>query len=281
MAKLKYTVKDSIFTTLFGEVENALDLYKSLHPEDTTVSIDDCEIITLETVIAPGIYNDLGLQVRETLILLAEAQSNFSRNVALRVFLYLANTYKEYVMGRKLSLYSTKEVRIPRPELFVIYTGEQENVPETLRLSDLFIKDHPEAHGCIEVSVKVVREGTGILGEYISFCKISDEQRKLHGRTDVAAQETVRICLENGILVPLLTDRRKEIIDMMKFLFTQEEVTEMEKVGARREGQEDRDSFYTKLAQLLSPLGRADELIAALSDKAKLAALAQEFGLDG
>ena len=100
MAKLKYTVKDSIFTTLFGEVENALDLYKSLHPEDTTVSIDDCEIITLETVIAPGIYNDLGLQVRDTLILLAEAQSTFSRNVALRVFLYLANTYKEYVMGR-------------------------------------------------------------------------------------------------------------------------------------------------------------------------------------
>lgn len=287
MSKLKYTVKDSVFTTLFGNIENALALYQSLHPEDETVSVEDCEIITLETVIAPGIYNDLGLQVRDTLILLAEAQSTFSPNVALRVFLYLANTYKEYVMGRKLSLYSPKEIRLPRPELFVIYTGDQPDVPKTLRLSDLF-REAPTRGSGIEVTVEVIQKSGGLLGEYISFCKISDEQRRLHGRTDTAAQETIRVCLERGILVPLLSERRKEIVDMMKFLFTQEEVNEMERQSAKREGLNEgmakgvakRDSFYGTLIQLLSPLGRINELAAATSDQAKLLALAEEFGLE-
>ena len=46
------------------------------------------------------------------------------------------------------------------------------------------------------------------------------------------------------------------------------------------EGKAERDFFYGKLMQLLVPLGRIDELIAATSDKAKLASLAEEFGLD-
>ena len=45
-------------------------------------------------------------------------------------------------------------------------------------------------------------------------------------------------------------------------------------------GQAERDSFYGKLMQLLAPLGRLDELVAATSDKAKLASLAKEFGLE-
>lgn len=45
-------------------------------------------------------------------------------------------------------------------------------------------------------------------------------------------------------------------------------------------GKAERDFFYGKLMQLLAPLGRIDELIAATSDKAKLASLAKEFGLE-
>ena len=48
----------------------------------------------------------------------------------------------------------------------------------------------------------------------------------------------------------------------------------------KAEGKAERDSFYGKLMQLLAPLGRLDELIAATSDQAKLASLAKEFGLE-
>ena len=52
------------------------------------------------------------------------------------------------------------------------------------------------------------------------------------------------------------------------------------KAERKAEGKAERDSFYGKLMQLLAPLGRLDELIAATSDQAKLASLAKEFGLE-
>ena len=36
-AKAKQTVKDSVFTDLFGNSKYLLQLYQSLHPEDTAV----------------------------------------------------------------------------------------------------------------------------------------------------------------------------------------------------------------------------------------------------
>ena len=76
-------------------------------------------------------------------------------------------------------------------------------------------------------------EGNGILGQYVAVSKISEEQRKLHGNTEQAAQEVVRICLERGILVPFLESRKKEVVDMMHMLFTQEEIDFVERYNAR------------------------------------------------
>ena len=81
--------------------------------------------MTLENILAIGQYNDLGFQVRDKLILLVEAQSTFSPNIPLRMLMYLAKTYNEYIEEHQLSLYREKKVSIPRPELYVIYTGEK------------------------------------------------------------------------------------------------------------------------------------------------------------
>ena len=99
MSEMRYAVKDSVFTYVFKQPEYARKLYLALHPEDTAVTEADCKLVTLENVLTTGMYNDVGLQVRDTLILLVEAQSVFSINIALRMLLYLAATYKEYVRG--------------------------------------------------------------------------------------------------------------------------------------------------------------------------------------
>ncbi len=75
----------------------------------------DCRLVTLENVLTTGMYNDVGIQVRDILILLVEAQSVFSINTALRMLLYLATTYKEYVEERKLNLYGTFTSHDPSP----------------------------------------------------------------------------------------------------------------------------------------------------------------------
>ena len=93
----------------------------------------------------------------------------------------------------------------------------------------------------MEVEVKVLRgeNPRQILGQYIEFCKISNEQVALYGRTDAAATETIRICLERDVLVPFLNARQKEVHDIMRTLFSQEAVWEIERHNIRQEGREE------------------------------------------
>lgn len=149
----KRDIKDSVFTFLFSDLEYTKQLYLSLHPEDTEIRDEDFKLVTLENILAIGQYNDLGFQVRDKLILLVEAQSTFSPNIPLRMLMYLAKTYNEYIEEHQLSLYREKKVSIPRPELYVIYTGEKET-PDILRLSDMY-----EGSGSADLAVRVLRDG--------------------------------------------------------------------------------------------------------------------------
>ena len=240
MAEMKRSVKDSVFTYLFKQPEYTRQLYLTLHPEDTDVKESDFKLVTLENVLTTGFYNDLGIQVRNRLILLVEAQSTFSVNIALRMLLYLAGTYKEYIEEQKLDLYGSHPVEIPRPELYVVYTGDREAVPETLRLSDLY-----QGVGSAEVEVKVLRDdGTGdILDQYVRFCKIADEQREKYGLTQQAIDETIRICIAENVLAPFLASRQKEVLEIMVTLFDQEKIAEIHDYNvakaARQEGREE------------------------------------------
>ena len=224
MAEMKYSVKDSIFTYLFKQPEYTRQLYLCLHPEDQDVTEADFKIVTLENVLSTGIYNDLGIQVRDKLLLLMEAQSTFSINIALRVLLYLADTYKRYVEEHKLDLYGSKPVVIPRPELYVVYTGSKNQVPETVRLSDLY-----QGQGDAELCVKVLRGGRegDILSQYVRFCQIADEARRQYGSSPEAIRWILRQCREENILVPFLAARQKEVRDIMGLLFDDATIREI------------------------------------------------------
>ena len=41
-----------------------IQLYNTLHPEDKTITQADLEIVTLQSILLNGIYNDLGFMVR-------------------------------------------------------------------------------------------------------------------------------------------------------------------------------------------------------------------------
>ena len=240
MPDMNRSVKGSVFTFLFKQPEYTRQLYLALHPEDTGVKESDLKLVTLENVLSTGLYNDLGIQVRDQLILLVEAQSTFSINIALRMLLYLAGTYKTYIEEQKLDLYSSHPVEIPRPELYVVYTGERKEVPEILRLSDLY-----PGVGSAEVEVKVLRDdGTGdIVDQYVRFYKIADEQREKYGLTQKAVNETIRICIAENVLAPFLASRQKEVLEIMVMLFDQEKIAEIHDYNvaktAREEGREE------------------------------------------
>lgn len=234
MTDMKRTIKDSLFSYIFKDPEYTRKLYLSLHPEDTDVREEDFKLVTLANILTTGIYNDLGVLVRDKLILMLEEQSTFSVNLALRMLLYLAATYKDYVEERKLDLYAPKQVTVPRPEFYIVYTGTQ-NVPDVLRLSDLY-----EGAGSVEVEVKVLRGDAenkdDIVYQYVRFCQIADEQRRFHGPTLLAVEATIQQCLDEGILAPVLASRQKEVADIMVTLYDQEKVMEIHDYNTRMAG---------------------------------------------
>ena len=72
---IQRNVKDSVFTHLFSIKEYALQLYKVLFRNDTTVSEDDIRLFTLSSVLTNQPYNDIGLLIRDILIVLVEAKT--------------------------------------------------------------------------------------------------------------------------------------------------------------------------------------------------------------
>ncbi len=63
-----------------------------------------------------------------------------------------------------------------------------------------------------------------IIGQYIIFCKVYTEQRKIYGNTKQAITETIRICKDRNVLKEYLESREQEVVDIMMTLFDDEQI---------------------------------------------------------
>ena len=220
---VKHTVKDSVFTSLFKEKKYLIQLYRALHPEDTETTEDDLKDVTVSNVLVDDIYNDLGFTVGTTIMLLIEVQSTWTVNIIFRALMYLVQTYREYFGKTKQNLYKSKKLKMPKPEIYVIYVGDRKTRPEEITLSEEFFAGEDI---CIDVRVKMIYDGKNgdIINQYVVFTKVCNEQVAKHGRTREAVQEAIRICKERNVLKEYLSSREKEVVDMLMELYDEQEV---------------------------------------------------------
>ena len=222
--KAKRTAKNSVFLDLFQDKKNLLKLYKTLHPEDADATKNTLDIVTIDNVLTDNLYNDLGIMVgNNRLLLLLEAQASWTVNILIRILLYLAQSYHEYFERTSQSLYKSKKVKMPKPELYVIYTGNKGRKPDTISLSQEFFDG---ADIDIEIKAKVIYESDkdNIINEYIVFCKVFNKQIKEHGMTKQAVTETIRICKDRNILKQYLSSKEVEVVTIMMSLFDDEQI---------------------------------------------------------
>lgn len=213
-----------MFLDLFQDKKNLLKLYKTLHPEDTDATEDTLDIVTIDNVLTDNLYNDLGIMAgNNRLLLLLEAQSSWTVNILIRILLYLAQRYHEYFERTSQSLYKSKKVKMPKPELYVIYTGNKGRKPDTISLSQAFFDG---ADIDIEIKAKVIYESDkdNIINEYIVFCKVFNGQINEHGMTKQAVTETIRICKDRNILKQYLSSKEVEVVTIMMSLFDDEQI---------------------------------------------------------
>ena len=248
-------IKDTVFTSLFKDKAKVLELYRVLHPEDTTVTVDDIEIMTINPVLFGGLHNDLSFMVRGEKIIFVEAQSSYNPNMPLRLLFYFSEVMRILFFddkngsGVKVNIYGEQRVTLPSPEFYVIYTGKRHS-EETLSLDDLF---NTQTDSKLNLEVKVLQTGNDddIVSQYIKFCNIANAKItehtvkiKVSGSTkrmtdfEKAAEETVESCIQEEILKEFMIQRKGELITMLSVLFSEEYERKMREEDAEARGEE-------------------------------------------
>lgn len=216
---VKRNAKDSVFCNLFSYPKYQLELYQALHPEDTDTKESDITTVTLQTVIINEIYNDPGMLVHGRLLILVEEQSSWSINILIRIILYFAGEWKKHIQDTEQSIYSSGRVSIPKPEFYVIYTGEDKSdVKPGYSLADEFFDGDGSF---IDAKIRIITDGIqgDIISQYVTFTKVLNEQVREYGRTKEAIRKTIEICKSEDALAEYLEEHEKEVVDIMDILY--------------------------------------------------------------
>ena len=235
-AQVNRNAKDSIFCDLFSRSEYGLQLYKVLHPEDKDVQATNITLVTLSSLMMRYRYNDLGILVRDRLLVLVEAQSSFTENILVRFLMYLGDTYNRYINREKLNIYGTKKVKLPIPELYVIYHGERGDKPDEITLSRDIFGLEDQANIFVDVKAKIIYDSTpgDIIDQFITFARVFDSQIREYGRTREAVEETLRICRDKDVLREYL--RGEEAATIMFTMLDEEKARRFWEEELRQEG---------------------------------------------
>jgi len=214
--------KDSVFTLLFGEKNNLLELYNAI--ENTNYGSDtDIRITTLDDALFMEQINDISFVIEGKLVVLIEHQSTINPNMPIRMLLYIARTYEKIV--DKDNLYSTKQMSIPKPEFIVLYNGTEEYPDkQILKLSGMFTEPLVEGFADLELVVSVYNINKGRNEEFAKrseklkgyefFVYLIREYLKVMGR-DTAIKSAVSDCIRQGVLKDFLNEYGSEVENML------------------------------------------------------------------
>jgi predicted transposase/invertase (TIGR01784 family) len=238
--------KDSVFTKLFSETDKIIKMYNALsqsqYPLDTPI-----EITTLEDVFYKGRYNDLSFIVDGKIVVMVKHQSTISPNLPIRLMIYLGKVYDSCM--KKQNVYSSRLIKVPRPEFIVLYNGKDDYPDESiLRLSDAFF-DLPEGHnssGSLELTARVLNINKGHnqaavqqSDELDGYVVLVDEIRKNKdsGMTlEEAVAKAVRDCADRNVLADFLEKYGSEVVNMLYAEFNVEEYGRTQREEGKTEG---------------------------------------------
>lgn len=150
------------------------------------------------------------------LVCFIEHQSTINPNMPLRFFIYAARTYERKFMSGEL-VYTSKLVRIPAPEFYVLYNGRTPISQNVLKLSHSFKAEDNEPQ--LELIAKVIDINYDRLkGTELEHCRtlseyafLVDKIREYHGDIEKA----VKNCVGQNVLADYLTYYGSEVINML------------------------------------------------------------------
>jgi len=278
MEEVNHQYKDSLFCMLFKNPDILRELYGALKgvalPPDVPIVTK-----TLENVLFQGINNDVSFLIGGKLVVLVEHQSSINQNMALRLLQYICEVYKALIPND--ALHSSKLLRIPQPEFYVLYNGIAAYPDEeVVRLSAAFEDTRAlglakQAELALELVVRILNINEGRNAEIVSRCKALEQYsafvakfrslEKIQDSREEAMTSTVRYCLEHDILKKFLETHAGEVTGMNIFEWRLEDAIAVSRKEGREDGlQQGRAEGRTELRQAarkLKAMGLSPEQI--------------------
>lgn len=215
--KLQY--QDSLFRHLFSTPEKAIELYNAV--KGTNYSPDTkVDLTTLDEVFFNDRKNDLGFIIDIHYVIMTEHQSTICRNMPLRMLGYAARTFEKIIPSYEI--YSSSIKKIPIPEFYVLYTGDEPWNETELRLSNSFLlssQNEKIPENSMELVVKIIdlrytednevlKRSETLAGYSLLLHYIKTYQKD--GMTlENAIDAAIDRCLSENILVDFLKNKRE------------------------------------------------------------------------
>lgn len=216
--------KSDVFAELFSTKDKQIELFNAVMGTDFTNEMDWVPV-TLKEVLFMVLKNDLAFIIGNRFIMLTEHQSTINKNMPMRMFLYLAREYEKIVLNS--TIYKENLVKVPTPELVVLYNGKQKYKKESiLKLSDAFLER--EWDFALELKVRVININYCENHEILNACQTLKEYsifiEKIRNYEDAgisrgeAITTGIKECIDENVLKEFLISNGSEVYNM---LFTQ------------------------------------------------------------
>ena len=226
MANLQ--VRDTVFCRFIGTESHLLEIFNAIrhtHYTDTSKVL----ITTLAGSFYSNIKNDISFMLDALIMMLIEHQTTLNPNMPVRLLGYVDELFKRYIEPEKRKIYSTELIKLPAPEFYVFYDGEDTSFEhKELRLSDAFKTPSDK----LELVVHVYNLATGKNEDLKKICKplreysIFSNHYKLLRKQGLTVDEAVRYCIDNDVMKNYLLHNESEVIDMFGFEWNEKEERE-------------------------------------------------------
>ena len=189
----------------------------------------------------------------------------------LRGLLYFAKLYETYIAENGIDIYNSKQQKLPTPQYIVFYNGEENEQDECiLKLTDAFIKEG----GCLECQARLLNINFGRNKELMEKCRRLEEYAIFVARVrsctkmkDLTLKQAIVMamekCIEEGVLVDILTKERDEVFGVLLSTFNKELYEKNLKEDAFKDGRKEGET-YILVKQVCTKLskGYSEEKIA-------------------
>ena len=160
--------------------------------------------------------------------------------------MYIAKEYEKYIKEKGISLYSSRQQKIPAPQFIVFYNGNRK-IGERMehRLSDAY--EISSGEPALELKVLVININEGHNQKLMESCQILKEYAQYVSKVrtykktlslNEAVEKAVEECIREGILREFLLANKAEVVAMSIFEYDrewEEEILRKEEFEAGRE----------------------------------------------